>query len=112
MLVYKTITNEPKLTFAVRLIVCQFFSRGTSLKKLPRQNIKLNAKSSSRSAERERARSQKDITIVESLKKVKNKVRTIFPRGTRLLVLSFQLPRNAKRKEEGERERERNSRFF
>ena len=78
-------------------------------KNLPRQNIKLNAKSSSRSAES--ARSQKDITIVESLKKVKNKVRTIFPRGTRLLVLSIQLPRN-ERKEEGERERERETLDF
>ena len=74
----------------------------------------MNAKSRVREAKREREREsafEDRYYYRGNFKKVKNKVRAIFPRGTRLLVRSIQLRRNERRRRR-ERERERLSIFF
>ena len=79
-------------------------------KNLPRQNIKLNVKSRVREAQRkiESAFEERYISL-ETQRSGKQGAHHI---SRYLAFRSIQLPRNAKRKEEGERERERNSRFF
>jgi len=72
----------------------------------------LNAKTRALAKRRERERAFEERYYYRgNLKKVKNKVRAVFPRGARLLVLSIQLPRNERKEKKKERERERNSIF-